>query len=107
MPKLALATATGALVVAILAVEGAVAQTALANYPLAIMCRGEQIARVGYLYEIKRDGSATYITPDGRLSVTLNVKGVLEKPPNRAAAGDCFGKTVDQLRANGNLIERP
>ncbi len=107
MLKHALATAAGALVVVILVVEGAVAQTALANYPLAIMCRGEQIARVGYLYEIKRDGSATYITPDGRLSVTLNANGVLEKPPNRAAAGDCYGKTVDQLRTNGNVIDRP
>jgi hypothetical protein len=60
---------------------------------------------VGYLSTIKEDGSATYVGSTGQLSSTVNAKGVVEAPSNRPATIDCFGKTLDQLRAIGRLIE--
>jgi len=35
----------------------------------------------------------------------VNAKGVVEAPSNRPAVLDCFGKTLDQLRSIGRVIE--
>jgi hypothetical protein len=98
--------------VAILGVLGtfvtrAVAQTAPPNFPAAIICyaRADQSWRVGYLHRINKNGDATYMTPDGRLSATVNAKGVVAAPTNRPAGVDCYGKTLDELRSNGRIWE--
>jgi hypothetical protein len=98
--------------VAILGVLGtfvtrAVAQTAPPNVPAAIICyaRADQSWRVGYLQRINKNGDATYMTPDGRLSATVNAKGVVAAPTNRPAGVDCYGKTLDELRSNGRIWE--
>ena len=54
---------------------------------------------------IKEDGTATYMGTSGRLSATVNSKGVVEPPSNRPVQLDCFGKTLDQLRAMGRVME--
>jgi hypothetical protein len=86
---------------------GAVAQKAPPEIPLAVICWQEQTKtwRVGNLSTIKEDGTATYVGTDGRLSSTVNAKGVVEPPSNRPTTLDCFGKTLDQLRAMGRVIE--
>ena len=107
MLKFSLAVTAVTSVLVTLATGPAVAQKAPPQLPLAIICWNEsaQTWRVGYLATIKDDGTATYVAPGGRLSTTLNAKGVVEPPSNRPANLDCFGKTLDQLRAMGRVSE--
>jgi hypothetical protein len=95
------------LVLAALAMGSAGAQQVPPELPLAITCWNAQTKTwlVGNLSTIKEDGTATYVGPNGRLSSTVNAKGVVEPPSNRPVAIDCYGKTVDQLRAMGRLVE--
>jgi hypothetical protein len=86
---------------------GALAQTVPPNLPAAIMCYApaDQSWRVGYLFRVNKNGDAIYTTPDGRLSATVNAKGVVAAPTNRPAGVDCYGKTMDELRSNGRIME--
>jgi hypothetical protein len=45
------------------------------------------------------------MTADGKLSATLSPKGVVVPPSNRPAGVDCYGKTLDDLRSNGRVME--
>jgi hypothetical protein len=105
MLKLSLAVTVVTSVLAALA-TGAVAQK-LPEAPLAVVCWNERtkIFVVGNLATIKEDGTSTYVGPSGRLSATVNAKGLVEPPSDRTAALDCYGKTLDQLRAMGRVIE--
>jgi hypothetical protein len=82
-----------------------VAQKVPPDLPLAVICFNEQTQTwaVGYLNLINKDGSATYVSGD--LAVTVNAKGVVQPPSNRPAGGDCFGKTLEELRAAGRVME--
>jgi hypothetical protein len=86
---------------------GAVAQTVPPNLPAAIICyaQADQSWRVGYLFRVNKNGDAVYTTPDGRLSATVNAKGVVAAPTNRPAGVDCYGKTLDELRSSGRIME--
>jgi hypothetical protein len=86
---------------------GTIAQTAPPNVPIAVICYIEQNQswRVGYLYRINQNGDAEYLTADGKLGATLNAKGVVLAPANRPAVLDCIGKTIDELRANGRVMD--
>ena len=88
-------------------VTGAIAQTVPANLPAAIICYAppDQSWRVAYLSKIDKNGNKIYITPDGRLTATVNSKGVMEAPTNRVGSVDCYGKTVDELRSSGRILE--
>jgi len=101
---MAVTAVTGVLVTL---VTGAVAQTVPPNLPAAVMCYAEadQSWRVGYLYRVNKNGEAMYISADGKLSATVNAKGVVEAPTNRPAGVDCYGKTLDELRSNGRTME--
>ena len=83
------------------------AQTVPTDLPLGFMCWNEKTQSwgVAYLAGAEKDGTATYMPPGGRLSATLNSKRVIEPPKNRPANFDCYGKTVDELRAMGRVIE--
>jgi hypothetical protein len=84
-----------------------VAQTVPPNLPAAIICYApaDQSWRVGYLFRVNKNGDAIYISPDGKLSATVNAKGVVVVPTNRPAGLDCYGKTLDELRSNGRIME--
>src|SRR6186713_2607584 len=86
---------------------GAVAQAVPPNLPAAIMCYApaDQSWRVGYLSRVSKNGDATYLTPDGRLNATVDAKGLVAAPTNRPAGVDCYGKTLDELRSNGRVME--
>jgi hypothetical protein len=90
-----------------LATLGTVAQTSLPNLPLAIICYNQNLKvwRVGYLNAIKENGEATYISLVERLPVAVNAKGVVLAPSDRSSRLDCYGKTLDELRSNGRLLE--
>ena len=104
MPNLPLAATAVASVLVTLA-TGSVAQTVPPDLPLAVICYNEQTQTwtVGYLNAVSKDGSATYISGD--LSVTVNAKGLVQPPSDRPAGGDCFGKTLKELRAAGRVME--
>ncbi len=104
MPKLPLAVTAVASVLVTLA-TGSVAQTVPPDLPLAVICSHGQTQTwtVGYLNLVSKDGSATYVSGD--LSVTVNAKGLVQPPSNRPAGGDCFGKTLKELRAAGRVME--
>jgi hypothetical protein len=86
---------------------GTIAQTAPPNFPIAVICYVEQNHswRVGYLNRVNENGDADYTTADGKLGVTVNAKGVALAPTNRPASQDCFGKTMDELRADGRVMD--
>jgi hypothetical protein len=86
---------------------GAVAQTVPPNLAAAIICyaQADQSWRVGYLFRVNKNGDAIYTTPDGRLSAMVNAKGVVAAPTNRPAGVDCYGKTLDELRSSGRIME--
>jgi hypothetical protein len=86
---------------------GTIAQTAPPDLPGAILCYAEpdQSWRVGYLFRVKKDGEAVYISPDGKLTASVNAKGLVEAPANRPAGVDCYGKTLDDLRSSGRTME--
>jgi hypothetical protein len=87
---------------------GTIAQTpAPPNVPVAIICYFEQNQswHIGYLSRINQNGDAEYSAIPRRLSATISAKGVVLKPTNRPDALDCYGKTVDELRANGRVMD--
>ena len=71
------------------------------------MCYAEpdQSWRVGYLYKVNKNGDAMYVAANGKLTATVNAKGVVEAPTNRPAGVDCYGKTLDELRSNSRVLE--
>jgi hypothetical protein len=87
--------------------SGAVAQTVPPDLPAAIICYApaDQSWRVGYLGRVNNNGSSIYIAADGRLSATINAKGVVVPPTNRPSGLDCYGKTLDELRSSGRILE--
>jgi hypothetical protein len=106
MPKLPFAGAAITLTLVTLA-TGAVAQTVPANLPAAILCYAppDQSWRAVNLFRITKDGDTLYITPDGRLIVKVNAKGLVEAPTDRRGSVDCYGKTLDELRSSGRILE--
>ena len=74
---------------------------------MAVFCYAQQDKewRVGYLYRVTENGDAMYLSPTGKLGATINAKGVVVMPANRPAGADCYGKTLDELRTNGRVME--
>ena len=106
MPNLPLAATAVASVLVTLA-TGSVAQTVPPDLPLAVICFNEktQTWQVGYLHVVSEDGSATYVAPAGELWATVNANGLVQPPSDRPAGIDCYGKTLDELRAAGHVME--
>ena len=106
IPRLTLAVTAIILTLATLA-AGVTAQPAPPNLPAAILCyaQADQSWRVGYLSRVDKSGHALYVTADRRLSVTVDANGVVATPTNRPPSTDCYGKTLDELRSNGRLME--
>ena len=106
MSKLPLAiTAVTSMLVTV--ATGAVAQTVPPIPPAAIICyaQADQSWRVGYLHRITKNGDAMYTSLVGNLNATINAKGVVAAPTNRPAGVDCYGKTLDELRSNGRIMD--
>jgi hypothetical protein len=88
-------------------VTGTIAQTAPPNLPVAVICYSDldHSWRVGYLSRINENGDADYSSANGNLGITVNAKGVVLAPTNRTAATDCIGKTIDELRGDGRVLD--
>lgn len=83
------------------------AQTVPSNLPAAIFCfaKADQSWRVGYLSRVNKNGEALYTGAGGALSATVDAKGVVLTPTNRPAGLDCFGKSLEELRVGGRLMD--
>ncbi len=83
------------------------AQTVPSNMPAAILCyaKADQSWRVGYLSRVNKNGEAMYAGASGALSATVDAKGIVVAPSNRPAGLDCFGKSLEELRASGRLMD--
>jgi hypothetical protein len=87
---------------------GTIAQTpAPPKVPVAVICYLEQNKswHIAYLSKINENGDAEYSAIPGKLGATLSAKGVVLAPTDRPAALDCYGKTVDELRASGRVMD--
>lgn len=106
MARFLLAVTTAAAMLVTVA-TALVAQRAPPNRPIAIICYApaDQSWRVGHLHRVDSNGDAIYLTADGRLSATVNTKGVVLEPKDRPAAVGCYGKTLDELHSNGRVME--
>jgi hypothetical protein len=84
----------------------AIAQT-VPNVPMAVICYAPQQKewRVGYLHRVTENGDAMYLSPTGKLGATINAKGMVVAPTDRPAGVDCYGKTLDELRSSGRVME--
>jgi hypothetical protein len=105
MPKFAEAGAA-ALALTLTLSGQSLAQT-VPDLPVSIMCYAEadHSWRVGYLSRVDQNGDAQYVSAAGKLSATLNSKGVLESPTNRPGGVDCYGKTLAELRAKNRTLD--
>jgi hypothetical protein len=106
VPKLPLAMSAVTSMLVTLA-TGTVAQTAPPTLPAAIVCyaQADQSWRIGYLYRVNKNGDAIYVAPGGKLDATINAKGIVVPPTNRPPGIDCYGKTVDELRSTGRIMD--
>jgi hypothetical protein len=88
-------------------VAGLSAQTVPSNLPAAILCyaTADQSWRVGYLSRVNKNGEAMYVAAGGGLGATVDAKGIVVTPTNRPAGLDCFGKSLEELRASGRLMD--
>jgi hypothetical protein len=104
---LALVAVSGVILTLATATAAQTSQTFPPNLPIAVACyvQQDQSWRVGHLHTVRANGDAIYMTADGRLAVTVNAKGIVAMPTNRPATLDCFGKTLDELRANGRVMD--
>ena len=77
------------------------------DLPLAVICFSEQTQtwRIGYLQQVSKDGSAICVVLAGDLRVTVNANGLVQPPSDRPADVDCFGKTLNELRTAGRVVE--
>ena len=96
------------LIVSILGdVTKASAEPTFKNVPFVIVCVREGTAGFGYLSQVNKDGSAIYISMDGRRAMKLTAEGKTEKVPGMAIGSECVGKKIEDLRAEGLAIDFP
>ena len=80
------------------------AEPSIKDFPLAIVCARGGVFKVGYLDYFLKDGSAVYLSQDGRRSLKLTAEGKIELPAGLAEGVDCVGKTIQELRAEGRAV---
>jgi hypothetical protein len=85
----------------LLVVKTAIAQT----FPPNRYAQADQSWRIGHLSRVNKNGDGIYVAADGRLSAMLNAKGLVMPPTNRPAGLDCYGKTLEDLRSSGRVME--
>jgi hypothetical protein len=76
------------------------------DLPMGIICSSPNGKTwvVGYIQSIKENGDAIYQASGGRLNATVNAARLLVPPSDRPSGSDCYGKTLDELRAMDHLI---
>ena len=73
--------------------------------PIALLCTFGDKTLVGYLSEIRKDGSTLYVTTAGQIA-TVDPSGLVSRGSS-GVEGSCSGKTIEQLRENRQALEWP
>lgn len=79
------------------------ADTTFSDFPFMVHCRHDQIDRAFYLSKIGPDGVAIYISPDRQAGI-ITIDGPA-KPLGGEWSGICSGKTIKQLRTDGQAFD--
>ena len=72
------------------------------THPFVIACERDGAWHFAYLDRIAADGTATYMTPSGRV-VMAGADGIVSRA-GQAVEGACAGKTLEELRAAGQAF---
>lgn len=83
--------------------QASAAEKSFADFPFIVHCENSGSDRAYYLAKIDPDGVAIYISPDN-LAGTITLHGPAE-PVGGEWAGNCAGKTLKQLRADGQAFD--
>ncbi len=70
-------------------------------YPYVIVCEFNGVRHFAYLDRVESDGGAVYVTPSGKTGIVPK-DGALSRVGN--VAGNCEGKTLKELVANGQAF---
>lgn len=73
--------------------------------PIVLLCTLGDKTLVGYLSEIRKDGSTLYVTAAGQIA-TVDSSGLVSRGSS-GVAGSCSGRTIDQLRESGQALDWP
>jgi hypothetical protein len=86
---------------------GPLAQTFPPDLPIALVCWNGKVKQwvVGYLQTVMQDGTAIY--RHTHISAMVTTKRVVEPRDRAPPVADCFGKTLDELRAIGRVVDFP
>jgi len=74
-----------------------------AAFPIVVRCSLAGTERLYYLSTVKPDGRAVYLSPD-HFSATITVEGKAHTISAKGT-GSCADKTIEELRAAGQVID--
>ncbi|MBY5444873.1 hypothetical protein HFO93_15560 [Rhizobium leguminosarum] len=86
-----------------ISVSGAQAAGPFDQFPIAVACEYKGLYQIFYLTRLEADGVATYVNPS-KLAGTISVGGTA-KALGEPIGGSCLGKTLEQLRASGQILD--
>jgi hypothetical protein len=75
------------------------------DFPFLVFCEDNGVHHAYYLSKLGPEGNALYITPD-RLVGSISAKGVAKRLSG-GKAGNCAGKTLEELRSAGQAFDLP
>jgi hypothetical protein len=73
------------------------------DFPVMIFCNYNNLEHAYYFSQLDGDGRAIYITPD-RQAGSITLEGIAERIGGDRS-GNCAGKTLDELRADGQAFD--
>ncbi len=75
------------------------------DFPYIIFCEYKQITSAYYFSQLQPDGRAIYMTQEQQVGV-ITLNGVAERIDGERP-GSCQGKTLDELRTEGQAFDLP
>ena len=73
------------------------------DFPVVIFCNYNGLEHAYYFSQLDGDGRAIYMTPD-RQAGSITLEGIAERIGGDRS-GNCAGKTLDELRADGQAFD--
>jgi hypothetical protein len=75
------------------------------DFPYLIFCEYKKITSAYYFSQLHPDGRAIYMTLESQIGV-ITLNGLAERVDGDRP-GSCRGKTLDELRADGQAFDLP
>ena len=73
--------------------------------PIALLCTFGDKTLVGYLSEIRKDGSTLYVTTTGQIAM-VDPSGLVSRGSS-GVEGSCSGRSIEQLRESRQALDWP